>query len=185
MTRARGRPAQGTGMTRDEILDAALRLLDEGGGKGLTMRSLATRLGATPMSLYHHVVDRAGLLLALAERVYGEVLGATAVPANPCVEIEELLTRYHDAVGRHPQLTLEFFAEPKAFSGVVRLITDRLTYLLATITAEHRLWRDVLIDHAHGSGLALISARDNHERAKQLREQYRQALKCLLAQMAD
>ena len=137
------------------------------------------------MSLYRHVVDRAGLLLALAERVYGEVLGASAVPTNPGVEIEALLTRYHDAVGRHPQLTLKIFAEPEAFAGVVRLITDRLTCLLATITAKHRLWRDVLIDHAHGSGLALISARDNPERAKQLREQYRQALRCLLAQLAD
>lgn len=162
-----------------------MRLLDEGGGKGLTMRSLASRLDVTPMSLYHHVVDRAGLLLALSERVYGDVLDAIAVPTDHRVEIRALLTRYHDAVGRHPQLTLEIFAEPKAFAGVIRLITDRLTSLLAAITAEHLLWRDVLIDHAHGSGLALISARDNQERAILLREQYRHALECLLARLED
>ena len=45
MTRPRGRPAQGKGVTRPEILDAAMLLLDEGGGKGLSMRALAARLG--------------------------------------------------------------------------------------------------------------------------------------------
>lgn len=185
MTRPRGRPAQGTGVTREDILDAAMRLLDEGGGKGLTMRSLAARLDLTPMSLYRHVADRAGLLLALAERVYNGVLDASAAPATPRAEIHALLTRYHDAVGRHPQLTLEIFAEPAAFAGVVRRITDRLTALLAAITTEHLLWRDILIDHAHGSGLALVSAQDDPERANLLHEQYQQALACLLARLAD
>jgi hypothetical protein len=31
MTRSRGRPAQGTGVMREAVLDAAIRLLDEGG----------------------------------------------------------------------------------------------------------------------------------------------------------
>jgi AcrR family transcriptional regulator len=170
---------------RDGILDAAIQLLDEGGGKGLTMRSLASRLNVTPMSLYHHVADRAGLLAALAERVYGAVLDPSAVSADPRTEIRTLLNRYHDAVGRHPQLTLEIFSEPNAFAGVVRLITDRLTCLLAAITEEHLLWRDVLIDHAHGSGLALISARGNQERAILLREQYGHALESLLARLPE
>lgn len=135
------------------------------------------------MSLYHHVVDHAGLLLALAERVYGEVLDVIAVPTNPRVEVQELLNRYHDAVSRHPQLTLEIFAEPKAFAGAVRLITDRLTSLLAVLTTEHLLWRDVLIDHAHGSGLAVISAHDHQAQAILLREQYRRALECLLSRL--
>lgn len=185
MTRARGRPAQGKGVTREEIVEAALGLLDEGGGKGLTMRSLAARLNVTPMSLYRHVVDRAGLLIALAERVYGEVLDVNPVPADPRREIEELLTRYHDAVSRHPQLTLEIFAEPEAFAGTVRLITDRLTALLAALTADHLLWRDILVDHAHGSGLALISAQESEGHAILLREHYQQALARLLARLPD
>lgn len=39
MTRPRGRPAQGKGLVRDDILAAALTLLDEGGGQeGLALR---------------------------------------------------------------------------------------------------------------------------------------------------
>ena len=181
MTRPRGRPARGQGVTRDAILDAALDLLDEDGDAGLTMRALAARLGVTPMSLYHHVTDRAGLLRALSDRLYGDVLQGVDAAAGPIDGIRTLLTRYHDAVVAHPQLTLAIFAEPAAFAGASREITDRLTALLAAVTPAHLPWRDILVDHAHGSGLALIAARVDAARVDALREAYRQALDCLLA----
>jgi AcrR family transcriptional regulator len=164
-------------------LDAALTLLDEGGEKGLTMRALASRLGVTPMSLYHHIEDRAGLLVALSDRVYGEVLKADSSLDNGPLEIQSLLIRYHDAVGRHPQLTLAIFAEPKAFAGVTRRLTERLAMLLEAITKQHIVWQDILVDHAHGSGLALSLALDDPHRTRVMRDQYRQALECLLKQL--
>lgn len=180
MTRPRGRPAQGNGVERDDILAAALALLDEGGGQGLTMRALAARLGVTPMSLYRHVGDQVGLLRALSDRVYAGVLAAAGELADPRAEIRELLVCYHHAVGRHPQLTMAIFAAPAAFAGVTRQITDRLTALLGEVTAEPILWRDILIDHAHGSGLALASAGDGQS----AQERYRQALDRLLDRVA-
>jgi AcrR family transcriptional regulator len=157
-----------------------LTLLDEGGGQGLTMRALATRLGVTPMSLYRHVGDQIGLLRALSDRVYAEVLEGPAGLTDHRAEIQALLTRYYHAVGRHPQLTLAIFATPEAFAGVTRQITDRLTALLTEITAEPILWRDILVDHAHGSGLALASTRGDHIQAQAMLEQYQQALDRLL-----
>jgi len=59
-------------VARGDILTTALTLRDDSGGQGLTMRALATRLGVTPMSLYNHVADQAGLLRALSDRVYAE-----------------------------------------------------------------------------------------------------------------
>lgn len=178
MSRPRGRPAQGAGLSRDDILAAALALLDESGGQGLSMRALATRLGVTPMSLYHHVQDRTGLLRALSDRVYAEVLEGLVKHADRREEIRAILIRYHGAVCRHPQLTLAIFATPEAFAGVTRQITDRLTELLAEITTEPHLWRDILIDHAHGSGLPLVAAK-----VQTMQEQYRQALNRLLERL--
>ena len=180
MTRPRGRPAPGTGVARDDILTTALTLLDEGGGQGLTMRALAARLGVTPMSLYRHVGDQVGLLRALSELVYAEVLEGPRGLSDSPAEIQALLIRYHHTVGRHPQLTLAIFATPDAFAGVTREITDRLTTLLTEITAEPILWRDILVDHAHGSGLAIVSARGDHIQTQAMLEQYRQALDLLL-----
>lgn len=184
MNRPRGRPVHGKGVARDDVLNTALTLLDESGGQGLTMRGLATRLGVTPMSLYHHVGDQAGLLRALSDRVYAEALGETAGLADHRAEIRTLLTRYHHAVGRHPQLTLAIFATPEAFAGVTRQITDRLTTLLAEITAEPTLWRDILVDHAHGSGLSLAAVRGEQMLAQTIEEQYRRALDHLLDRLA-
>lgn len=42
---------------------------------------------------------------------------------------------------------------------------------------------DILIDHAHGSGLALSLAAGDPHRAHDMREQYRLALECLLKQL--
>lgn len=185
MSRPRGRPARGQGVSRDEILSAALALLDEDGAQ-LGMRTLAARLGVTPMSLYHHVGDRVGLLQALSERVYGAVLQEeAATPGPPPVRIRALLTRYHDAVGRHPQLTQAIFAEPGAFAGTTQRITEHLTAQLAACTPDHLLWRDILVDHAHGSGLALCAARGDRALLDTMREQYRRALDLLLEKLAS
>jgi AcrR family transcriptional regulator len=181
VTRPRGRPAQG-GLARDAILAAALAMLDE--GASLTMRGLAARLGVTPMSLYHHVPDRTGLLVALSDHLYGGVLAVDAALA-PRGQLRALLLRYYDAVARHPQLTLAIFAEPAAFAGVTRRITERLAALLAAVTPRHVLWRDILVDHAHGSALALAAAQGDAEGAAAMRAQYGLALDCLLERLAD
>jgi AcrR family transcriptional regulator len=188
MTRPRGRPAQGSGVSGDTILAAALALLDECGGQGVTMRALARRLGVTPMSLYRHVGTHEELLRALSDRVYAEVLTPPDMASNPTSDplraISALLTRYHIAIGKHPQLTLAIFSAPQAFAGVTREITDRLTALLAALTDQPVLWRDILIDHAHGSGLALVAARGEPRQAKAMTAHYQQAVACLLQGLA-
>ncbi|WP_327065053.1 TetR/AcrR family transcriptional regulator [Kitasatospora sp. NBC_01302] len=59
-----GRPAR---ISREEIIGAALRLLDEEGVERLTMRRLATEIGSTPMALYHHVRNKDELLVLLLD----------------------------------------------------------------------------------------------------------------------
>ena len=183
MNRPRGRPARGQGVSVDAILDAALALLDEGGETALSMRALGARLGVTPMSLYHHVADRAALLVALSGRIYGGVLDGAGAQAHPHEALRELLLRYHDAVGRHPALTLAIFGEPAAFAGTAARITERLEALVAALTPQVALWRDILVDHAHGSGLALAAAREDAAQSSALRERYAQALELLLDQL--
>lgn len=183
MSRQRGRPAQGTGLARDDILSAALKLLVDGGGHGLTMRSLANQLGITPMSLYHHVGNQAELLRTLSDLVYAEVLeaakGQTDSPTGSRDAIRTILMCYHHAVSRYSQLTLAIFATPEAFAGVTRHITDTLTTLLQELTTEPVVWRDILVDHAHGSGLAFAAVQDE-EVVKVGNDQYQQAVDRLL-----
>lgn len=176
---------QGEGLEREAIVQAALAMLAEGGEQGLTMRGLASRLGVTPMSLYHHVGDRAGLLRALSEQVYGGVLPKAASRSKDHIRtLNKLLMRYYEAVGEHPQLTLALFNEPQAFAGVTMLITEQVTALLKAITPDAELWRDILVDHAHGSALALVSAQGDPSVRKHLQRRYAHALDGLLGCLA-
>jgi AcrR family transcriptional regulator len=70
MTRAR--PA----LSRDAVLEAALRVIDERGLEACTMRAVARELGVEAMSLYWHVDDKDALLDGVVERVLSEVPAA-------------------------------------------------------------------------------------------------------------
>jgi TetR/AcrR family tetracycline transcriptional repressor len=54
---------------RDEVLAAALELLDEVGIDALTTRRLAERLGVQPGALYRHFASKRELLDAMVERI--------------------------------------------------------------------------------------------------------------------
>ncbi len=58
-------------LDRDQIVAAALDLLNEVGLDALTMRLLASRLGVKAASLYRHVRDKQELIIHLADAIAG------------------------------------------------------------------------------------------------------------------
>lgn len=68
-TRRRGREP----ITREAIVETALRILDKDGLDELSMRRLADELDTGPASLYWHVGSKDGLLDLIFDRVIGEV----------------------------------------------------------------------------------------------------------------
>lgn len=55
-------------LSRDEIVDAAIRIIGAEGVDKLSMRRLATELDSKPMTLYHYVDNKAALLQLVLER---------------------------------------------------------------------------------------------------------------------
>lgn len=112
--RARNRRGEG-GRLGDEIVSAALDLLDEtGDSHAVTLRAVARRVGVTAPSLYAHFPDRQAILLAATRRAFLElhrelrdaIDGAGADPA------ERLLagcTAYLDFARARPQRYLVMF----------------------------------------------------------------------------
>jgi AcrR family transcriptional regulator len=60
-------------LTEDEILDAALSLLDDGGPDAASVRGIAARVGVAPNAVYTYFPDKAAVVKALVERLLGEV----------------------------------------------------------------------------------------------------------------
>ncbi len=68
-------------ISRDEVVTAAVGLLDEVGLAALSLRRLAGVLGVSAPTLYWHVTDKRALLDLMAERIVGEHPGPTT-PAS-------------------------------------------------------------------------------------------------------
>jgi len=62
-----------TPLTRERVLAAALRLVDDEGLDALTRRRLGQELGRDAMALYRHAPDRAALLDGIVELVLDEL----------------------------------------------------------------------------------------------------------------
>jgi AcrR family transcriptional regulator len=60
------------GLTRGQILDAALRVVDADGLESLSMRRLAAELGVEAMTLYHYIPSKRALLSGVVELVFSD-----------------------------------------------------------------------------------------------------------------
>src|SRR3954451_9572626 len=93
-------PSPRVPLTRHRVLEAAIRLADEGGIESLTMRRLARELGVEAMSLYNHVANKGDLVDAIVDLVFGEI----ELPSTPewDVAIREYAVSAHEVLLRHP-----------------------------------------------------------------------------------
>lgn len=60
-------------LNRERVLHAAVRLADDAGIDGLSMRNLAQELGVVPMALYKHVANKDELIDGMVDVVVGEI----------------------------------------------------------------------------------------------------------------
>lgn len=164
-----GRPKGKPVLSKESILKEALNLLDANGPRGLSMRSLASRLKVTPMALYNHFPDRSSLIRSISDMVYREVTRNYESYSGDLRErIEFLLMEYHKAVIHHPNLAISIFESPDAFSIEVQKITKNIMNLLALTKIEKQkrdFWLDILIDFTHGNSIA-IALSQLHESKK-------------------
>jgi AcrR family transcriptional regulator len=60
-------------LTRERVLQAAIRRADEGGIESLSMRKLGQELGVEAMALYHHFANKEDLIDSMIDLVFGEI----------------------------------------------------------------------------------------------------------------
>ena len=128
----RGRPGPRRALTEDEILDAALSLLDEGGPNAASVRGIAARVGVAPNAVYTYFPDKAAVVKALVERLLGEVdHDVFADRTQPWrLRVESLALELRQRLSAHPG------AVPLMIGGAMdgphaRALNERLLELLA------------------------------------------------------
>lgn len=91
-------------LSREEILDAALAIVDAEGLEALTMRRLGATLGVEAMTLYYHVPNKEALLNLTVERMRSEMRLSDPLPDDPAGHLEAIFFEYRRVLGAHPNM---------------------------------------------------------------------------------
>ena len=115
-------------LTDDQLVAAALAVVDREGLAALTMRTVARELGVATMGLYRYVADRQALEVLVVDHVFRSV--DTSTPDGEWQDrVRVLLDRVRVAVARHPAIAPLVLRHRQAAPGSLRLIEAMLSLL--------------------------------------------------------
>jgi TetR/AcrR family tetracycline transcriptional repressor len=128
----RGRPGPRRALNQDQILQAALSLLDAGGANAASVRGIAAKVGVAPNAVYTYFPDKAALVKALVERLLGEVdHAALADRDQPWRQrMETLALELRERLAAHPGAVPLMLGGPMDGPNALAL-GERLLELLA------------------------------------------------------
>lgn len=91
-------------LTRQELLEAALRVVDSEGLPALTMRRLADAVGVEAMSLYHHVPNKEALLDWTLELMRSDMRLPDPPPEDWVDLMASIFGEYRRVLVAHPNM---------------------------------------------------------------------------------
>jgi AcrR family transcriptional regulator len=92
-------------LTRERVLEAALKLADAGGIEALTMRKLGQALGVEAMAVYYHLANKDEILDGIIDLVFAEIdLPVTGgdwrdAQRQRAISLRDVLLRHRWAIG--------------------------------------------------------------------------------------
>ncbi len=140
--RGRGRPPT---LSREQILETALDLVERDGREALTMRAVADELGTGPMSLYTHVRSKDDLLEGVAGLAFGRLKVDLVAAGSWQERIGAWMHSMREQLLGHPEL-MELFGRQQYGSPLLL----RTWSTLAEILSEAGLQVPAAVEAAQG-----------------------------------
>jgi len=173
-------------LTREQIVRAAMELLDAEGPAGLSMRRLGTKLGSGATSLYWHVANKDELLELAVDEVLGEVYVPEPGDASWRVAASICANGMRSALLRHPWVIGLLGLHPTLGPNAMRL-GERLVALFTAagfrgITLSHAT--AVLNSHAIGAATSEAAITSALKRTGRTFEQVAQDVEPYLERLA-
>ncbi|SIR81033.1 TetR/AcrR family transcriptional regulator [Microbacterium sp. RURRCA19A] len=151
-------------ITRAEIVDAALRLMDGEGESALTFSRLGAELKSSPTAVYRHFTSRDELLAALADHLDGISLAGYEPTDDWRADLTDLAWRAWRTAEAHPAaaaLTLLTVAnsinELRAVEWILRAM-DRAGLRGRAAVVQYQVYAQTVLGAASAYGARLISA---------------------------
>lgn len=98
-----GRPAR---TSRQQILDAARRLLQEGGVNELSIRNVAAAVDTAPSTIYNYYGSKQGLISALADDMLRAARPQLSEDADPVEALRQWMYQYRKLLRKTPELII-------------------------------------------------------------------------------
>jgi len=95
-------------LSRDQIVAAAVELLDAEGLEGLNMRELGKRLGSAATAVYWHVGSKADLITLAGDQAWNEIALPDLAEVGWRAAAARMATDLYAMLGRHPWLLQAF-----------------------------------------------------------------------------
>jgi AcrR family transcriptional regulator len=119
-------------LTRDEIVQSALRITKAEGIDAVSMRRIAAEFGTGPSSLYAHVTNKDELLQLMFDEVCGYIEVPSEIdPSRWKEQVKELARSGHEALLAHNDLARSVFATIPSGPNALRASEAMLALLLA------------------------------------------------------
>ncbi|HTR75720.1 MAG TPA: TetR/AcrR family transcriptional regulator C-terminal domain-containing protein [Solirubrobacterales bacterium] len=99
-------------LSREAIVKAAIEIADTEGLEAVSIRRLATKLDARPMSLYSHIEKKGDLIDLMVDEVMGGALLPGPLPDDWRVGLRQIARRTRESTRAHPWMIAAAFRRP-------------------------------------------------------------------------
>lgn len=154
---SRPRAAWGT-VSRDQVIDAAIQAVEDGGYEQMTIRSLAAGLGVAPMTLYRHVRNKDDLLNEIADRFLADTWRPRAKRDDWRAWIAEAARRLRDLLVTQPAALHVYLRHPVVSPAAIARMEAMLDVLGQAGFDEAAARRAYASVHTYTVGFAALEA---------------------------
>jgi TetR/AcrR family tetracycline transcriptional repressor len=153
----RARAAWGT-ISREQVVQAAVRTVRDGGYEQMTIRSLAADLGVAPMSLYRHVRDKDDLLDAVVDRLLARVWRPRVSADDWQAWVAEAADRLRKFLVTQPAALHVYLRHPVVSPSALARHEEMLRVLRGSGADERGVRSAYAAIHTHTIGFAALEA---------------------------
>jgi len=121
----RQRPGPKPRFTHDDLVDAALVVVDSDGFGALSLRAVARELGVTSMAMYTYVDSRDALYRLVVDRLISEKIADFSWPDSWPDALRPFAGSLSDLLEEHPAL-LDAFAEGQMRTAIASSVADHM-----------------------------------------------------------
>lgn len=156
-------------ISRREILQAALDLVDHDGLDALSMRKLGEKLGVEAMSLYRHVPNKEALLDGIHEEVLAE-MRLSDLCGDWVEDLKALVYAFREVLRAHPKIVPLFARRPAITQGSLEYIELALDILstpfpdVQTRTYAFQTLISFVVGHSMGQFASQVSTGPEYEK---------------------